>query len=189
MSDPASSSASGTGTGTRTDVETDAEVHDRAATAARPRVDDQLCFALYAASRAVTAAYRARLAPLGLTYPQYLALLAIWEAPGSTVSELGRALALDSGTLSPLLRRLEREGLIRKERAGGTRAATGTGTDANVDERTVRVYASAAGDALEPALAAVRAAVEASTGLRESEFRALRRSLHTLRATIEGATA
>ena len=85
MSDPASSSASGTETGTRTDVETDAEVHDRAATAARPRVDDQLCFALYAASRAVTAAYRARLAPLGLTYPQYLALLAIWEAPGSTV--------------------------------------------------------------------------------------------------------
>ncbi|NLA09629.1 MAG: MarR family transcriptional regulator [Microbacteriaceae bacterium] len=158
------------------------DAHEQAATAGRPRVDDQLCFALYAASRAVTAAYRARLAPLGVTYPQYLALLAIWEAPGSTVSELGRALALDSGTLSPLLRRLEREGLVRKERAaaGGADGA---------DERTVRVYPTAAGDALEPALAAVRAAVEASTGLSEAEFLALRRSLHTLRATIEGASS
>lgn len=157
------------------------DAQEHAATAGRPRVDDQLCFALYAASRAVTAAYRARLAPLGVTYPQYLALLAIWEAPGSTVSELGRALALDSGTLSPLLRRLEREGLVRKERAaaGGADGA---------DERTVRVYPTAAGDALEPALAAVRAAVEASTGLSEAEFLALRRSLHTLRATIEGAS-
>lgn len=157
------------------------DAQEHAATAGRPRVDDQLCFALYAASRAVTAAYRARLAPLGVTYPQYLALLAIWEAPGSTVSELGRALALDSGTLSPLLRRLEREGLVRKERAAAR------GTD-GADERTVRVYPTAAGDALEPALAAVRAAVEASTGLSEAEFLALRRSLHTLRATIEGAS-
>ncbi|HOA87122.1 MAG: MarR family transcriptional regulator [Microbacteriaceae bacterium] len=161
------------------------DAHEQAPTAGRPRVDDQLCFALYAASRAVTAAYRARLAPLGVTYPQYLALLAIWEAPGSTVSELGRALALDSGTLSPLLRRLEREGLVRKERA----AARGTDGADGADERTVRVYPTAAGDALEPALAAVRAAVEASTGLSEAEFLALRRSLHTLRATIEGASS
>lgn len=171
------------GGGRRGDQRADTATHDRAAMAGTPRVDDQLCFALYAASRAVTAAYRARLVPLGLTYPQYLALLAIWEAPGSTVSELGRALALDSGTLSPLLRRLEHEGLVRKERAAGGSGAAG------FDERTVRVHTTAAGDALEPALAAVRAEVEASTGLSEGEFLALRQSLHTLRATIEGPGA
>lgn len=135
-------------------------------------INDQLCFALYAASRAVTGAYRARLRPLGLTYPQYLVLLAVWEAEGSTVSALGRALDLDSGTLSPLIQRLARDGLVRKERTG-------------TDERTVRVFSTPQGKALEPQVAAARAAVEASTGLTDQEFITLRHALHTLRATIE----
>lgn len=139
-------------------------------------VADQLCFALYAASRAVTGAYRARLAMLGLTYPQYLAMLAVWEAEGSTVSQLGRSLDLDSGTLSPLLQRLVRDGLVRKERTGA-------------DERTVRIFSTGPGKALEPRVAAVRAAVEQSTGLSDSEFTALRHTLHTLRATIEKAAS
>lgn len=144
------------------------------ATAHTAHVDDQLCFALYAASRAVTGAYRTRLAALDLTYPQYLVLLALWEAEGSTVSALGRALDLDSGTLSPLIQRLVRDGLVRKERAG-------------TDERTVRVFSTARGKALEPRVAAVRTEVEASTGLTEPEFKALRHALHTLRATIDSA--
>lgn len=148
---------------------------DEAATVHAAHVDDQLCFALYAASRAVTGAYRARLRPLGLTYPQYLVLLAVWEAEGSTVSTLGRALDLDSGTLSPLIQRLVRDGLLRKERTG-------------TDERTVRVFSTPRGQALQPEVAAARAAVEASTGLTEPEFTTLRHALHTLRATIEATT-
>lgn len=140
------------------------------------RLEDQLCFALYAASRAVMAAYRARLSELELTYPQYLAMLAIWEADGRTVGELGRALDLDSGTLSPLLQRLVREGYIRKERSAA-------------DERTVRAYVTEKGAKLEGQVAAVREAVESSTGLSGSEFVALRQALHTLRGTVRGTEA
>ena len=144
---------------------TDAATHTAPRAAPHPavHVDDQLCFALYAASRAVTGAYRAR-----------LVLLALWEAEGSTVSALGRALDLDSGTLSPLIKRLVRDGLVQKERAGN-------------DERAVRVFSTAAGKALEPRVAEVRREVEASTGLSEPEFKALRHALHTLRATIEAS--
>lgn len=75
-----------------------------------------MCFALYAASRATTAAYRQVLETVGLTYPQYLVMLALWETDGLTVGELGRRLQLDSGTLSPLLRRLASNGLITRSR-------------------------------------------------------------------------
>lgn len=81
-------------------------------------LDHQLCFALYAASRATTQAYREFLEPLGLTYPQYLVLLALWERDGVTVTELGRRLHLDSGTLSPLLRRMEAGGSVVRRRGG-----------------------------------------------------------------------
>src|ERR671927_379048 len=73
-------------------------------------LDDQLCFALYAASRAVTARYRPMLDELGVTYPQYLVLMLLWEQDGQTVGQLGNRLALDSGTLSPLLKRLTAAG-------------------------------------------------------------------------------
>ena len=74
------------------------------------------CFALYSASRAITGLYRPVLDELGLTYPQYIAMIVIWQRGSVTVSDLGTALALDSGTLSPLLKRLETRGLIRRER-------------------------------------------------------------------------
>lgn len=80
------------------------------------QIDQQVCFALYAASRATTAAYRHELEAVGLTYPQYLVMLALWEADGLTVGELGRRLQLDSGTLSPLLRRLDSNGLVTRSR-------------------------------------------------------------------------
>src|SRR3954462_15402407 len=81
-------------------------------------LDDQLCFALYAASRAVTARYRPMLEAIGLTYPQYLVMMLLWEQDNQTVGQLGSRLALDSGTLSPLLKRLTAAGLVTRHRRG-----------------------------------------------------------------------
>lgn len=109
------------------------------------KLDNQLCFALYAASRAVTQAYRPLLEALGLTYPQYLAMLVLWEQEGDEgipVSGLGERLMLDSGTLSPLLKRLEAQGLVRRQRD-------------DRDERVVRVHLSERGHALREAAVAV----------------------------------
>ncbi len=98
-------------------------------------LDHQLCFALYAATRAMTQAYQPLLAPLGLTYPQYLVMLVLWEGDGVTVGALGQRLQLDSGTLTPLLKRLAAAGLVSRQRD-------------DVDERVVRVSLTAAGRAL-----------------------------------------
>lgn len=99
------------------------------------RLSDQLCFSLYATSRAITQAYQPFLAPLGITYPQYLVLLVLWEEDGLLVKEIGERLELDSGTLTPLLKRLESSGLLRRRR--GT-----------VDQRQVRIELTAEGKAL-----------------------------------------
>lgn len=98
-------------------------------------LDEQLCFALYSASRAVTRAYAPLLVPLGLTYPQYLVLLVLWERDGLPVNRLGQRLALDSGTLTPLLKRLEKQRLVERRREGA-------------DERVVRIHLTATGRAL-----------------------------------------
>jgi DNA-binding transcriptional ArsR family regulator len=79
-------------------------------------LDNQLCFALYSASLAMTKLYKPLLDELGLTYPQYLAMLVLWERDGLMVSELGERLSLDSGTLTPLLKRLEAAGLVARIR-------------------------------------------------------------------------
>lgn len=96
------------------------------------RLDNQLCFALYSASLAMTKLYKPWLDELGLTYPQYLAMLALWEEDGLSVSQLGERLRLDSGTLTPLLKRLEAAGLVTRLRA-------------THDERRVHVSLTAAG--------------------------------------------
>ena len=80
------------------------------------KLENQLCFSLYAASRAITRLYRPILSPHGLTYPQYLVLMVLWEYNSQPVSDLGRRLFLDSGTLTPLLKRLETLGYIRRHR-------------------------------------------------------------------------
>lgn len=139
-------------------------------------LDDQLCFALTTATRAVASAYRAQLAPLGLTYPQYLVLLALWERGPQSVSDLGTALHLDSGTLSPLLRRLERSSFVTRRRS-------------TEDERRVLITLTDAGIALETPVADVRASVESSTGLGHEEFVDLRRRLLDLAAALEHASA
>jgi DNA-binding MarR family transcriptional regulator len=135
------------------------------------RLDDQLCFALYTASRAVFGAYRPMLAEIGLTYPQYLAMLALWERDGRTVAELGDALHLESSTMSPIIRRLEALGLVSKRRS-------------THDERVVHVQLTDAGWDLEGRVGPVREAVETSTGLTEDQFVALRHRLQTLREVV-----
>lgn len=105
-------------------------------------LDNQLCFLFHRISRELTAAYRPLLADLGLTYPQYLVMLALWESDGVGVGELGDRLALDTGTLSPLLRRMEQAGLLRRTRS-------------SADERRVTVHLSEAGRALEARAAGV----------------------------------
>lgn len=81
------------------------------------QLDNQLCFALYSTSLTMTKLYKPVLDQLGLTYPQYLVMLVLWERDGLTVSELGERLFLDSGTLTPLLKRMESSGLLQRERA------------------------------------------------------------------------
>ncbi len=88
------------------------------------RLDRQLCFALYSASSLVTRLYRPLLEPLGLTYPQYLVMLVLWEKAPRTVGELGEALCLDSATLTPLLKRLEAGGLVSRKRDSSRRKAS-----------------------------------------------------------------
>src|SRR6218665_1308085 len=95
------------------------------------KLDSMLCFAVYAAGHAFTRFYKPRLDALGLTYPQYLVFLVLWEEDGLTVKALGDKLFLDSGTITPLIKRLEARGLVRRqrddedERQGGTFPTTG----------------------------------------------------------------
>jgi len=134
-------------------------------------LDDQLCFALYAASRAVTARYRPMLDELGLTYPQYLVMMLLWEEDNQTVGQLGTKLALDSGTLSPLLKRLETQGRIRRER--GT-----------TDERTVWIHLTDDGAALQDRLAELPEQIACAAGLTLDEFRHLHDLLGRFRANV-----
>jgi DNA-binding MarR family transcriptional regulator len=139
-------------------------------------LDDQLCFALYAAQRAVTAAYRPLLDELGLTYPQYLALLVLWERGETTVKELAAALRLDYGTVSPLLKRLQAAGLVRRERSAD-------------DERSVLVAVTGRGEELRERAARVPGALLASTGIEGGEVARLREELWDLAERAEDAAA
>jgi len=129
-----------------------------------------VCFNLYAASRAMTGLYRPALDALGLTYPQYVAMCVIWHRGSVTVSDLGRALDLDSGTLSPLLKRLAAQGLIRRER--GTH-----------DERTVWVAATAKGSELRQRVANLPERLACAVELSPDEFAALHHLLSRVRAS------
>ncbi|MFD3437607.1 MarR family winged helix-turn-helix transcriptional regulator [Streptomyces sp. NPDC058685] len=146
------------------------------APAASLLLDDQLCFALYAAQRAVTALYRPLLDELGLTYPQYLTLLVLWERGEVPVKELGSALRLDYGTLSPLLKRLEVAGLVRRERAVD-------------DERSVRIQLTGEGEALRARAVRVPAQLLVGTGLEVEEIARLRGDLHRLTETAASAAS
>lgn len=135
------------------------------------RLDDQLCFALYAASRAVTQRYRPLLAELGLTYPQYLVLLVLWEHDSVSIKDIGAALQLDYGTLTPLVKRLAAAGLVRRERRED-------------DERTVRVSLTERGAALRARAEAVPSGIGAAMELPAQDVADLRRILRRLTANL-----
>ncbi len=134
-------------------------------------LDEALCFALYSASRALTGFYRPRLDELGITYPQYLVLLALWERDDVAVGALAERLRLDYGTLSPLLKRLQAAGLVSRERRAE-------------DERTVTVSLTAAGLALRERADCIPEEVIAATGLDPASFDELRETLQRLTATV-----
>lgn len=135
------------------------------------RLDHQLCFALYSSSLAMTRLYKPLLEPLGLTYPQYLVMLVLWEGDGVTVSQLGERLALDSGTLTPLLKRLEAQGLVQRLRD-------------SADERRVLLQLTAAGRALKAQARAVPPSVAAASGCTLGELSSLTARLQDLREQI-----
>ncbi|WP_174875768.1 MarR family winged helix-turn-helix transcriptional regulator [Vogesella oryzae] len=140
------------------------------------QLDRQLCFALYAASRAMTQVYQPLLAPLGLTYPQYLALLVLWEQDGITVKRLGERLQLDSGTLTPLLKRLESAGLLQRQRSKD-------------DERSVLIHLTQTGKALEEQAAVIPATLSCRFGDAGGEHSAqLRDTLHQLTRLLQGSS-
>jgi MarR family transcriptional regulator, organic hydroperoxide resistance regulator len=132
------------------------------------QLDRQLCFALYSSSLAMTKLYKPLLEPLGLTYPQYLVMLVLWEGDGVAVSDLGARLTLDSGTLTPLLKRLEAAGLVQRRRD-------------RADERRVLVSLTAAGQALKTRAAQVPPQVFCAAHCSLDELAALTRRLKVLR--------
>ncbi|RKH52467.1 MarR family transcriptional regulator [Corallococcus sp. AB050B] len=140
------------------------------------RLDLQLCFPLYAASRAMVQAYTPLLAKLGLTYPQYLVMLVLWETDGVSVKELGEKLYLDSGTLTPLLKRLETLGFVRRERS-------------KEDARSVTVSLTAQGKALRRKAASIPEAIVCRTGLTLEELARLRRDIQRLFETVSSRSA
>ncbi len=132
----------------------------------------QLCFALYAASNQVTRLARPALDRLGLTYPQYLVMLVLWEHAPCTVGEIGTRLMLDSGTLTPLLKRMEANGLITRTRDPG-------------DERCVRIALSAAGRALKRRAGKVPEQMRCRIALPPPTLEALREQLLAMIAAIQ----
>lgn len=131
-------------------------------------LDQQLCFALYSSSLLLTKLYKPHLEALGLTYPQYLVMLVLWEQDDQVVSQLGERLGLDSGTLTPLLKRLEAHGLVRRERD-------------DADERRVRVQLTAAGTELKRKARAVPQAMRCMFGGTDDELVRFRTALQALR--------
>ena len=138
-------------------------------------LDKQLCFALYSASLAMTKVYKPLLAPLGLTYPQYLVMLALWEDDAQSVSALGDRLALDSGTLTPLLKRLEAQGQLSRER------------DVE-DERRVIVRLTPAGRQLKVQARRIPQEIGRASGCELGEIVALTRQLTTIRDALSRKT-
>lgn len=136
------------------------------------RLSDQLCFPFYAITRELQARYRPLLDPLGLTYPQYLVMLALWEHKQDTVGGLAARLHLDSATLTPLLKRLEAAGLVARTRDAA-------------DNRIVRITLTPAGATLEARAASVPHQLVAGFGGGDLDVRGLKSMLDAVLATLE----
>ncbi|MCC5797141.1 MAG: MarR family transcriptional regulator [Methylophaga sp.] len=131
------------------------------------KLDNQLCFALYGATNAITRLYRELLKDYDLTYPQYLVLLVLWQQDGVPVKTLSERLKLDTGTLSPLIKRLEKNGFIVRKRS-------------EVDERMVHVHLTQHAKAIEPAVANIQNQVACHTNLNNHDFFELLNRLNKL---------
>lgn len=127
-------------------------------------LENQLCFALYSTSLAMTKAYKPLLAAIALTYPQYLVMLVLWEQDGLTVSEIGERLLLDSGTLTPLLKRLETAGLLARQRDPQ-------------DERRVRIKLTAAGNHLKVRATEIPSCIREISGCSLPELQSLTQNI------------
>ena len=138
------------------------------------QLDRQLCFALYSSSLAMTRIYKPLLAPLGLTYPQYLVMLVLWEGDGPSVSQLGQRLSLDSGTLTPLLKRLEALGHIERRRASD-------------DERRVDIFLTPAGRKLRELALDIPSQLACASACELDEVIALTQRLTQLRQQLNRA--
>nr|WP_295463431.1 MarR family transcriptional regulator [Mesorhizobium sp.] len=136
------------------------------------KLDSMLCFAIYATGHAFTRFYKPRLDALGLTYPQYLVLIVLWERDDITVNALGNRLFLDSGTITPLIKRLEARGLVSRKRDED-------------DERQVRIRLTPEGRALQDKALAVPLTIARGTGLTREDVDRLRAELLTLRDRLD----
>ncbi len=134
-------------------------------------LDDQLCFSLYAASMAVTRAYKPLLDSLGITYPQYLVMHALWEKDGRTVGAIAERLALESSTVTPLVKRLESAGFVTRARN-------------RADERQVHVSLTAKGRKLREDCGCLAEALLARTGANPGELAELNRQIRLLREAL-----
>ncbi len=139
-------------------------------------LERQVCYGLSIAARGVIATYKPLLHPLGLTHPQYLVMVALWQHGPLTVKNLGALLSLDSGTLSPLLKRLETTGLVTRHRSA-------------VDERRVEVALTPAGEALREQAQPVQQEVERRLGLTQEELAALQAVLTRVSQAVAPPTA
>ena len=132
------------------------------------RLDNQICFAVYSAAHAFNRVYKPLLDRLGLTYPQYLVMLVLWEGDGVPVKEIGERLFLDSGTLTPLLKRMERAGLIKRTRS-------------TEDERQVLIDLTAQGQALKDKARTVPPSILAASECSVTELLAMKNEIVALR--------
>ena len=139
------------------------------------QLDDLLCFAVYSANNAFNRFYKPVMAELGLTYPQFLVMIALWEADGVRVSHLGERLGLESNTLTPVLKRLEGMGLLERRRD-------------KTDERQVLLFLTPQGRKLEERASGLPACVLEATGLDPVELAGLREDINRIRTRLETAT-
>ena len=146
--------------------------HDIPAVTAR--LDDFLCFSIYAAGHAFSRAYKKPLADIGLTYPQYLVMTVLWEEDDQSVGQLGGKLSLESSTLTPLLKRLEAEGLLARHRD-------------KQDERVVRVKLTPPGDKLREVAAKIPACILSASGMSLEDLGKLRDQITQLTKRLEKA--
>lgn len=138
------------------------------------KLDNQLCFALYSTSLQMTKVYKPLLQQLGLTYPQYIAMLVLWEQDGITVGEISARMLTDPGSLTPLLKRLEGEGLITRKRSAS-------------DERVVELRLTDKGRALRQQAESIPACILAASGLSLDELGKLKGELVDLRGSLQGS--